>query len=102
MKSQNEETERTLISMDDIPEEHREEVLEWLKKSKLNLIRFPKSPGGPLKKSTKSTMCLVYTWGWDSMKKKAPRLIKLRDKFNSWNVFAKETSDKTAFLKVKK
>src|SRR5690606_16593829 len=34
-------------------------------------------------------------------KKKAPRLIKLRDKFNSWDVFAKETSDKTAFLKVK-
>src|SRR5690606_5522563 len=35
-----------------------------------------------------------------TVKKKAPRLIKLRDKFNSWDVFAKETSDKTAFLKV--
>ena len=36
-----------------------------------------------------------------TVKKKAPRLIKLRDKFNSWDVFAKETGDKTAFLKVK-
>lgn len=36
-----------------------------------------------------------------TVKKKSPRLIKLRDKFNSWDVFAKETSDKTAFLKVK-
>ncbi|WP_143053838.1 hypothetical protein [Parapedobacter koreensis] len=36
-----------------------------------------------------------------TIKKKAPRLIKLRDKFNSWDVFAKETNDKTAFLKVK-
>src|SRR5690606_388424 len=35
-----------------------------------------------------------------TVKKKAPRLIKLRDKFNSWDVFAKETRDKTAFLKV--
>ena len=35
-----------------------------------------------------------------TVKKKAPRLIKLRDKFNSWDVFAKETSDNTAFLKV--
>ena len=50
MKSQNEETERTLISMDDIPEEHREEVLEWLKKQQVEFDALSKVTGWPIEK----------------------------------------------------